>query len=272
MTPGSSPATRRPLRERHLLGKTKKPLTPSAFTSEDAANEVQSRSRTGAGDEVPELHAGADVSAVEAAYRHIKQRIIAFFYPPGTKLSEVRLAREIGLGRSPIRSALARLKGEGWVAVSPQSGTYVRPPNSTEIEELIELRLVLEIHAASVAAQRMASLELKRLRHSFDALGDHIDEAGLDSFHEVDTQIHGTIYRAAGNSLMSGILLNLHERINWIRRAVVAPLARIRESQLELGDLLDALEARDPERAAGAMRAHIGNFDRSRKSRIDDRE
>ena len=120
MTRGSSRAKRLPPRERHLLRKSENSPAPSAFASEAIAAVASF-----------ELSVGGEVSAVEAAYRHIKQRIIELAYPPGMKLSEVRLAREIGLGRSPLRSALARLKGEGWIAVSPQSGTYVKPPSST---------------------------------------------------------------------------------------------------------------------------------------------
>ncbi|MGH8324150.1 MAG: GntR family transcriptional regulator, partial [Steroidobacteraceae bacterium] len=61
-----------------------------------------------------------------AAYRQIKQRIVNLEYQPGEKLSEARLTAELPFGRSPIRSALAQLKSEGWIEVSPQSGSFVR--------------------------------------------------------------------------------------------------------------------------------------------------
>ena len=60
------------------------------------------------------------------AYEQIKGNILDLRYKPGDKLSEARLADELQLGRSPIRAALARLEGEGWIRVLPQSGTFVR--------------------------------------------------------------------------------------------------------------------------------------------------
>ena len=72
-------------------------------------------------------------AAATLAYEEIKRRIIDLEYPPGTKLSEAPLAEELGFGRSPIRTAFARLQGEGWVTISPQSGTYVRRPTEAEI-------------------------------------------------------------------------------------------------------------------------------------------
>jgi len=66
-----------------------------------------------------------DVSSSFLAYTQIKGRIIDVTYQPGERLSETKLAEEFGLGRSPIRTALSRLESEGWVEISPQSGTFV---------------------------------------------------------------------------------------------------------------------------------------------------
>src|ERR1700747_2793371 len=80
------------------------------------------------------------------AYAAIKKRILDFRYAPGERLSEAQLAKELGLGRQLIRSALAKLKSDGWIAVSPQSGTYVKSLTEREIGDLVDLRLVLETH------------------------------------------------------------------------------------------------------------------------------
>ena len=75
-------------------------------------------------------------SPAEVAYDRIKQAILNVTYRPGEKLSEVRLAADLQLGRSPIRSALARLEAESWIRVLPQSGTFVRMLEVRELEEL----------------------------------------------------------------------------------------------------------------------------------------
>src|SRR5437660_3039299 len=106
-------------------------------------------------------------AAAALAYKEIKRRIIDVAYPPGTKLSEVQLADEFGFGRSPVRTAFARLQTEGWVTVSPQSGTYVRNLSEAEIAEIYDLRLLLETHATRQAAQNITPEQVAALHREF---------------------------------------------------------------------------------------------------------
>ena len=109
-------------------------------------------------------------SPADLAYERIKQGIVALRYPPGEKLSEVRLAGELQLGRSPIRSALSRLEGENWVRVYPTERDLRTRSRSAEVEELAELRLLLETHTTRIAALDISVEELELLRREFDAL------------------------------------------------------------------------------------------------------
>lgn len=205
-----------------------------------------------------------DSSAVAThAYNEIRQRIIDLKYLPGTRLSEARLAEELGLGRSPIRTAFTRLKSEGWIDISPQSGTYVRAPSEEEIREIFEFRILLEIHVTKLAAENISTGELQRLRKMFRRFAPENDqEIGADTFedfNELDSLFHATIYGAAGNRLMTGALLNLLEKVKWLKKSAPSTPQRMKQWFLELERILDALEARDPEKAASCMRDHIGN-------------
>jgi DNA-binding GntR family transcriptional regulator len=203
-----------------------------------------------------------DSSAVAMhVYDNIRQRIIDLTYPPGTRLSEARLALEMGLGRSPIRTAFARLKSDGWIEVSPQSGTYVKSPGEEEIREIFEFRLLLETHVTRLAAQNISAEQLQRLRKMYKRLSP---EAGaeadsFDDFNELDSLFHATIYGAANNKLMTSALLTLLEKVKWLKKSSPSTPQRMRLWFAELGRILDALEARDPDRAANCMREHIGN-------------
>jgi DNA-binding GntR family transcriptional regulator len=204
------------------------------------------------------MNSSTEMTATVRAYREIKNRILDSRYQVGEKLSEVRLCRELGLGRSPIRTALARLKEEGWIAVSPQSGTYVKRLSPKDFEEVIELRLLLEMHVARLAAQQIEAPELERLRHILDTLGPRILEGGLDEFMDLDDQIHSAIYKAAGNQLIAGLLRTLREKVRWILPATATPLER-RHALRELARIVDALKKRDSELAAQRMREHVGD-------------
>ena len=197
-----------------------------------------------------------------AAYEEIKRRIIDLAYAPGTKLSEARLVEELGYGRSPIRTAFARLQAEGFIAVSPQSGTYVRALTDREIRDIIDCRLLLETHVTRLAAKNMEAEQLRRLRVAFRRLapqGREFSQDVFEAFNELDSMFHTTIYEAAGNETMTGILFNLLEKVRWIKRSFPSTPKRMKLSFTEIERVLEALEARDPDAAAQRMREHIGN-------------
>jgi DNA-binding GntR family transcriptional regulator len=196
-------------------------------------------------------------------YGEIKQRIIDLRYPPGEKLSEARLAEELGCGRSPIRTAFAQLKNDGWVDVTPQSGTYVKSLTEQEIHDIYEYRLLLETHVTRLATARITSDTLRKLRTAFRRLAPQGDEAFdqdvFDDFNELDSTLHSTIYRAAGNMLITDSLMTLLEKLRWLKKMSPSPPERMKQWFAELEGVLDAFEARDPELAAQRMREHIGN-------------
>ncbi|MCM5570450.1 GntR family transcriptional regulator [Burkholderiaceae bacterium FT117] len=194
------------------------------------------------------------------AYRKIKEGILELRYRPGQKLSETKLAAELRLGRSPIRGALARLERDGWVRVLPQSGTFVRKLSLEEIAAMSELRLLLESHAASVAALRVSPDELALLRAKFESLKASGVDGHFDEFLDLDDLFHGLVYRVAGNPLITQILQNLRDQIHWVRVTTAVLPGRVDASLHEMDRVLDAMERRDPDAAAEAMRQHIGNI------------
>jgi len=207
-------------------------------------------------------HASDSNMAVHA-YAAIKKRILDFRYVPGERLSEAQLAKELGLGRSPIRTALAKLKSDGWIAVSPQSGTYVKSLTEREIADLVDLRLVLETHVTELAARAMSDEDLRKLRRAFAAFCPkgvaNLSTRAFDDFNEFDALFHVTLYRTGGNALIAEILANLFDKVQWLKTSAPPSAARMRSGYSELRRILEALEAREPKDAATRMREHISN-------------
>src|ERR1700754_4882982 len=193
------------------------------------------------------------------AYEKIKRGILDLRYRPGEKLSETRLAEDLNLGRSPIRTALARLGGEGWITVLPQSGTFVRDLTPQEVSDIAELRLLLAAHAARRAAERIGADDLALLRNEFEALKAKGVDGHFEDFLRLDDLFHTTLHRLAGNRRVTEILQNLRDQIHWIRVVNAILPGRVAESLKEMDRVLVALERRDGEEAAKAMRQHIGN-------------
>ena len=200
-----------------------------------------------------------EASAAGAAYREIKRRIVNLEYRPAEKLSEARLAAELPFGRSPIRTALAQLRSERWVDVSPQSGTFVKALNDRDIQNVTELRVMLEVHCARKAARSFGEGEIKGLRDAFRTFGPAAALGDVESFIEVDTRLHLALYRMAGNELIAGILLDLRHKVQWIRRACAVSSERVQEGFAELEQIFAALEERNADVAGAQMALHITN-------------
>ena len=205
-----------------------------------------------------------DSAAAVRAYEAIKSRIIDCRYTPGSKISEARLVQELGVGRSPIRSALARLRSEGWIDVTPQSGSYVKALTEQEMREIFDFRLLLETHVARLAARNITDEQLRKLRTAWRRTrplkGDGYDKVTFDEFDHFDSTVHSTIYDAGGNSLISSVLLNLLEKAQWLKKSTSPSTpARMKTWFSELEKIIEALEARDADLTAQRLSEHIGH-------------
>jgi DNA-binding GntR family transcriptional regulator len=142
----------------------------------------------------------------------------------------------------------------------PQSGTFVRELSPQEVTDLAELRLLLEAHAAQRAAERIGPDDLTLLRTEFESLKAKGVDGHFDDFLRLDDRFHTTLHRVAGNQRVAEILQNLRDQIHWIRVVNAIVPGRVAESLKEMDRVLFALERRDGEEAAKAMRQHIGNI------------
>jgi DNA-binding GntR family transcriptional regulator len=191
-------------------------------------------------------------------YEAIKEGIRSHAYPPGQKLSEARLAEQFGIGRSPVRTSLRRLEAEGWIEISPQSGSFVADPSESDVLELAELRRLLEAHAAREAATKLSDEQLKMLRAKCDALKAIDLEHDTDALHAFDDVFHSTIHKAAGNQRIARMLRTLKDQIHWVRTFNTTERPRRTSGSFaEMERVLEALERRNGEAAAALMAEHI---------------
>ncbi|TYB83600.1 GntR family transcriptional regulator [Oceaniovalibus sp. ACAM 378] len=194
------------------------------------------------------------------AYALIKERILSLEYAPGTRLSEARLAASLGLGRSPIRTALHRLALEDWIIVQPQSGSVVAHPDPTFIRELTELRAILEGFAAEKATLALDDEAIRKLRHAYDAAAGADGTPDVDLVEAFDDLFHETVYAFGGNKRIRLLLLNLRDQVRWLRRYNLIYRVRLRASLEEMGVVVDAFERRDAPEAGRLAALHITNI------------
>jgi len=204
---------------------------------------------------------GSTRSQSEEAYLRIRERIISLDMPPGSVVNEGRLREELRIGRTPIREALQRLARENLVRSIPHRGTFVTDINITDLARITEVRVVLEGHAARLAAERLSSTDRDGLTQLLERLekGPGMDQRQL---MRLDQQIHREIYRAARNPFLEATLeryFNLSLRLWYL---VLDRQVALREAVEEHAELLRAILAGDGPGADESMRRHVTGFER----------
>jgi len=200
-------------------------------------------------------------SQSEEAYLRIRERIVSLDMRPGSVVNEGRLREELKIGRTPIREALLRLARENLVRSIPHRGTFVTDVNITDLARITEVRVVLEAHAARLAAERLSGADRKCFTDLLQVLehGPSVDQREL---MRLDQQIHRQIYVAARNPFLESTLeryFNLSLRLWYL---VLDRDVSLREALEEHMELLRAILAGDQDRAEQSMRRHVTGFER----------
>jgi DNA-binding GntR family transcriptional regulator len=197
--------------------------------------------------------------ATDQAYEAIRTAILQGRFAAGERLREEDLADEVGVSRTPIREALRRLDAEGLVDFIPNRGAHVAAWSDSDLNEIFDLRAVLEGFAARLAARRISPVQLARLRDladRMDALAG-AEDVDHDAISELNTDFHGVIVEAAGNHKLEGLLAGLVQIPlvhRTFRRYSHEDLLR---SMGHHRELIAALEHGDVNWSGTVMRSHI---------------
>jgi DNA-binding FadR family transcriptional regulator len=197
--------------------------------------------------------------------------------------SERDLVARLGVSRTVVREAVGRLAGRGIVRVEPGRGAYVvatpelalnnswsawAGANEERLGGIFEVRATLEIPAAAWAAERATDEDLTSLRLIHEEfLASVAAVADYDATSALDRLFHYRLVVCTHNSMLMTIVRDINEILAAGRRSAFVPPAFSAQSAAEHVKIVEALEARDPARAAEAMRAHVsrvrGDFDRA---------
>jgi DNA-binding GntR family transcriptional regulator len=200
-------------------------------------------------------------SGRDRAYRHLRETVLVDPAVQGTFLNEGGLAQAIGVSRTPVREALLLLVSEGLVEMVPKRGAYVPPLSGRQIKELMELRGLLEQHAASVtlAAGTVPLATMREALEQQERFTDAVvDPATAQVFVDWDRRFHQALVDAARNDLIARTYAGLRTRQV---RVGVAAMFRTTDRQRgvceEHARILAALESGDEAAAHDAIEDHL---------------
>lgn len=199
----------------------------------------------------------ADNPLSEQAYRRLRDDITRCVLAPGQPLSETQLAGMYGFGRTPIRSALTRLRHEGIVSSLPRRGHVVTHVTLRDVRDLFEFRLIVEPQAARLAAGRVDEDLLRRLDAAVEPGYVPGDVASQQHFLEANRRFHIAIADATGNRRLRATVEALLDDVTRVLHLGLSARDLGARFQHEHRDLIRALAEGDGQAAESLMYAAI---------------
>ncbi len=193
----------------------------------------------------------------EEVYDRLKAEIQDFRLVAGDRFSEAELGARLGVSRTPVREALFRLRNEGFLDVESKTGWFVRAIDFDQLEQLYELRIVLELASLQrLCARSEEPPELAALKAFWLVpLAERLADPRVVG--ERDEQFHATLVRAAGNGEIARVHWDVTERIRIVRRLDFTRPDRIEATYQEHAKILRAVMQRKADQAALLMKSHI---------------
>jgi DNA-binding GntR family transcriptional regulator len=198
------------------------------------------------------------ISVRERTYEFLKSSVLSGHFNPGERLTEEHLAKKLGVSRTPVREALHKLESEGLIKALETRGFIVSRDSKDEVEELFELRAILEGYALRIISERISKEDLERLNGFIERAENALKRERIEEVFKWNTKFHDTLH---------GIVVEkkrLHRLLVNIRKYVL----RYRRDTLQYPDggkrtvdghrkILLALRLKDPDLCERMMREHI---------------
>ena len=193
----------------------------------------------------------------EQVYAQLKAELHDFLWVPGDRFSETEIGQRLGVSRTPVREALFQLRNEGYLDVESKTGWFVRPIDFDRLEQLYDLRIVLELASLQRLGQRQAEPpELEALKEVWlvpaaERLSDGRRVGALDE------EFHTALVRAAGNVEIARVHQDVTEKIRIVRRLDFTRADRIDATYQEHAKILRAVIQRKTDQAQLLLKTHI---------------
>lgn len=202
---------------------------------------------------------GANVSLKDRIYEVLKDAIASMdIYAPDAnlRLDERQLSEQLGISRTPLREALARLEQEGLVTIQPRRGVFIVRKTKAEILEMITVWAALEGMAARLATQCASDKDVASLRELFAEFQGDDGQARIDEYSDRNIEFHQAILGLSKCGLIGEMADTIFLHVRGIRRRTISEQDRAARSIIDHMHIIEALEARDPELAEKRVRDH----------------
>jgi len=193
----------------------------------------------------------------QQVYQIIKDKICKGEYSPGKWLQEKELANEFKVSRSPVREALRQLASDGLVVEIPHKGVFVKRITSKDIEDIFDVRVLLESYAIKKAYENLTEENKNALMDYVSKLTQAHEEGNLHLYIELDTKLHNLIIDMSGNSVLKTTYEKVHSMIQQFRIYSLTGKQRFDESVVEHQDIVNGIISGNVDEADQINKTHL---------------
>ncbi len=195
-------------------------------------------------------------TAAEVAYAVLREAILNNVLTPGTRLRADDVAKELGVSKTPVREALRKLQAEDFVVVGAGNALTVKVLSERQLLEIYYTREALEGMAGRLAAENAGSLDLIQLRAVLHDIEIALDKSDRDAVRNYAGEFQLGVFKAAHNDFLFDLLKSLQEKIRNQRTSTIRVPGRDEEVVAFCREVLQAIEAHDPDAAEQIARAN----------------
>ena len=199
-------------------------------------------------------------SKAEEAYEIIKNRIVRLEYSPGQVLNEADTAGEFSLSRTPVRNIFEQLKNKNLLNIIPRYGAQVMPVDLRYMKSVFEAVREQEVYATKLAVQRMAASEVAELAEMVARIKEYDQQTDYQTMLADDAKFHEIVILSCQNPCIIQQLFDLHLHTERFWHCYHSRLSNSRLFYDTLEGIVEAIKARDLERADFYAKAHIDAF------------
>jgi DNA-binding GntR family transcriptional regulator len=197
--------------------------------------------------------------AVEIA-RHLREQIMSGALTAGERVNETKVTQALASSRSPVREALRILESEGLVTLEPHRGARVRGVSEEDLEEIFDVRLMLESHGVLRHLHRLAPEAHAPVRRAVDDARTSLGAGDIDGWHQASLRFHDGLVMLASNRHLIRLHEELKRSLHRYQISVVGTPGEPERFQVEHEAILAALEEGRVERGAELVATHIMNL------------
>jgi DNA-binding GntR family transcriptional regulator len=198
-----------------------------------------------------------DVRLSENAYDILKEAIISLKFAPGERLNLARITGELGISTTPVREAMNRLVQEGFVVNIPFKGPSVTAVDEKMVEELAELRELLEVAAIRKTAAHITPGDVKAGEELLEKLEEAFRKNDVRSYVDYSMQFHNMFLERCGNDMMAGVIRGFNDHVKRTAFLALEKQGSISPFIEDYKKILKALKKRDPEEAGRLLQRHL---------------